>query len=196
MRVAIYARVSTDRGEQDPQVQVSALEKWLLANGHIVIDQYVDHISGTKSSRPALDELLAEVTKEDTFIEAIAIVKLDRLARSMKHLIELGEYLDDNGVDLMVKDQAIDTTTPAGKLMFHMLGAIAEFERALIAERTKAGLVHARECGVTLGRPTKHPTVTPETAKNLIKRHGSARAAEGATGIGRNTINRLAKLTA
>lgn len=196
MRVAIYARVSTDRGEQNPEVQISALRKWLEATGHTVVDVYADRISGTKASRPELSRMLADASADNGIIDAIAIVKLDRLARSTKHLIDLAGQLEDMSVDLIVKDQAIDTSTPAGKLMFHMLAAIAEFERDLIVERTKAGLAHARERGVKLGRPTSHPGVTPVTARRLIEKHGSARKAEAATGIGRNTLCRLARTAA
>src|SRR3990167_6895557 len=137
LRVALYARVSTDRGEQDPEVQLEVLRRH-FAGRPVVTREFTDRISGTKASRPALDALMAGV--RDGEFDAVAIVKLDRLARSVRHLIAFTSELSEHGVDLIVRDQAIDTTTPAGKLMFHVLGAVAEFERDLIADRTRAGI--------------------------------------------------------
>jgi DNA invertase Pin-like site-specific DNA recombinase len=152
MRVAIYARVS--REDQRLEVQTEALESWLRATGHEPVVRYVDKVSGATRSRRDRSQRPGE-------FEAIAIVKLDRLARSTQHLLELASTLEASGVDLMVKDQAIDTSTPAGKLMFHILGAVAEFERDLISEVAKemVGMGHgvsevARAIGVprtTLG---------------------------------------------
>jgi len=151
MRVAIYARVSKDRGEQNPAIQVEALLKWIRERGHEPARVFVDHVTGSLRERPELDALLAEV--EAHAFDAVAVVKLDRLARSTRHLLDLAAHFEAHGVDLMVKDQPVDTTTPAGRLMFAVLGAVAEFERDLIRERTKAGLEHARNNGRVLGRP-------------------------------------------
>lgn len=188
MRVAIYARVSTDRGEQDPEVQISALTRWLEAQSHEVSEVYTDLVSGSKRSRPALDSLLSDVPGK---FDAVAVVKLDRLARSTKDLIEIAGQLEAEGVDLMVKDQQIDTSTPAGKLMFHVLGAIAEFERDLIIERTKAGLEHARNRGVRLGRPVRE--IDLARARRLVNELGTVAAAARAMGVPRKTLaDRLA----
>jgi DNA invertase Pin-like site-specific DNA recombinase len=158
MRVAIYARVST--GEQSVSVQTEELRAWLEANGHEVVAEYTEVISGAKRARRfELDSMLNAVGRDVSLrpgaFEAVAVVKLDRLARSTQHLIELSASLEASGVDLMVKDQAIDTSTPAGKLMFHMLAAIAEFERDLIRERTRAGMAHAKRRGAPIGRPKR-----------------------------------------
>jgi DNA invertase Pin-like site-specific DNA recombinase len=157
MRVAIYARVS--REDQRLEVQTEALESWLRATGHEPVVRYVDKVSGATRSRHELDSMMEAVVRDRSQrpgeFEAIAIVKLDRLARSTQHLLELASTLEASGVDLMVKDQAIDTSTPAGKLMFHILGAVAEFERDLISERTKAGLEAARKRGAKIGRPRR-----------------------------------------
>ncbi len=191
MRVVIYARVSREEG-QDPEIQVKALEAWLGSQGHLVVRVYEDRISGAKRTRPALDELLKEAHE---IADAVAVVKLDRLARSMGDLIEIVSSLETQKLDLMVKDQAIDTSTPAGKLMFHVLGAFAEFERGLIIERTKAGLAHARSKGVRLGRP---PTeIDIPLARRLVVELGSTSAAAARMGVPRRTLSdRLKKRAA
>lgn len=151
MRVAIYARVSTDRGEQNPAVQIEALLKWLRERGDEPARVFTDSLSGSVRERPELDMLLRLVAQGA--FDAVAIVKLDRMARSTRHLLDLAEFLKDHDVDLLVKDQQIDTSTPMGRFMFTVLAAVAEFERDLIRERTVAGLEHARNNGKVLGRP-------------------------------------------
>ena len=117
--------------------------------------EYVDHgVSGVMERRPALDALLAAARTRK--IDAVVCVKLDRLARSVHHLVTLARELEALGVDLVAIDQAVDSTTPAGRLLFHVLGAIAEFERDLIRERVVAGLRRARAQGRRLGRPRRH----------------------------------------
>jgi len=137
-----YARVSTT--QQDEALQQDALE----AAG--VNRIYVDHASGATASRPALDELLGQLRAGDT----IVVWRLDRLGRSLRHLIDLVAELEQRGVGLRSITEAIDTSTPGGKLVFHVFGALAEFERALIVERTHAGLAAARARGRVGGRPT------------------------------------------
>ena len=132
-RAAIYARVSTM--DQDPEAQLIPLREYSEARGFDVVGEFVDHgVSGTKSSRPALDEMMSAVRRRD--LDVIVTVKLDRLARSVQHLVGVASELEAVGVDLVVRDQAIDTSTPTGKLTFHVLAALAEFERDLIRERT------------------------------------------------------------
>lgn len=187
--VAIYARVSTDRGEQDPQVQVDALKRWVEANGNTVGKVYVDHISGRAKTRPALDNLLADLEAGIHGLEAIAVVKLDRLGRSVRNLIQLVTSFEEMGVDLMVKDQQIDTSTGSGKLLFHILGAMAEFERDLISERTKAGMAYARDHkGVKLGR--KRRKIDLPRAQRLRHTHGSIAAAARIMEIPVRTLGR------
>ena len=114
--------------------------------------RFVDHgVSGAREKRPALDALLAAVRARK--IDVVACVKLDRLARSVHHLVALMREFEALGVDLVVLDQQIDTTTPAGRLLFHVLAAIAEFERDLIRDRVLAGLKRAKAQGVRVGRP-------------------------------------------
>lgn len=139
MRIG-YGRVSTR--DQNPDAQKDAL----TAAGCDRV--FVDKASGKLASRPELDKALIAAREGDEFV----ITKLDRLGRSLKNLIELSEQLQAKGVSLVVLDQNVDTSTPAGKMFFHILGAIAEFERALIAERTHDGLAAARARGRKGGR--------------------------------------------
>ena len=127
-----YARVSTK--DQRFDAQVAQLIKAGVRDDHI----YREHASGAKMTRQALSRALRAIRPGDTLV----VTKLDRLARSLKGLIEISEYLDKEGANLRVLDGAIDTTTPGGRLVFHVLGSIAEFERALTSERTKIVMKH------------------------------------------------------
>ncbi len=118
---------------------------------------YVDRgISGARDRRPALDELMGAVRRREA--DAVVVTKLDRVARSVRHLTALAAELEALGVDLLVLDQSIDTGTPSGRLLFHVLGAIAEFERDLIRERTRAGLAAARRRGRSTHAPGPEST--------------------------------------
>lgn len=136
-----YARVSTIA--QDPQLQLDAL------NGVGVDRTYVDHVSGVATRRPQLDKLLDHARAGDT----IVIWRLDRLGRSMKHLLELIEDLEDRGISLVSLNEQIDTTSANGRLMLRMLASLAAFERDLLSERTRAGVLAARKQGRVGGRP-------------------------------------------
>jgi len=136
-----YARVSTT--DQDPQLQLDAMHK---AGCDRI---YTDHASGAATARPRLDELLGHARRCDT----IVVWRLDRLGRSMKHLIDLVGELQDRGVGLRSLNEQIDTTTATGRLTFHIFSALAEFERGLLSERTQAGLQAARARGRVGGRP-------------------------------------------
>src|SRR5205809_5031601 len=146
----LYGRVSTT--DQNTDNQLVPLRAFASARGWTVIE-FTDVASGARERRPGLDELLKAVRSRN--VDVVICAKLDRLARSTHHLVTLAKEWEALGVDLIVLDQAIDTTTPTGRLLFHVLAAIAEFERDLIRERVKAGLARARAKGVRLGRPTK-----------------------------------------
>lgn len=149
MRAGAYSRVSTP--EQHPAAQVDQLRAYCQARGWECSD-YVDHgISGAKARRPGLDALLQAVRRRQ--VDVIVCTKLDRLARSLEHLVALGGEFKALGVDLVVLDQAIDTTTAAGRAMFGMLAVFAEFERDMIRERVIGGLQRARALGKRIGRP-------------------------------------------
>ncbi len=152
--LALFARVSTE--DQNCEIQLEALRAFAGARGFTVQEEYVERgVSGAapESRRPVYHRLLNDA-KLGKF-KAIAVVKLDRLARSLGQLIRTVEQLDALSVDLIVLDQAIDTSTPAGKLLFHVIGAMAEFERELISERVKASQAHRRRKGLPLGRRAK-----------------------------------------
>ena len=152
VRAALYARVSTT--DQTPDTQLVALRAFAEARGWTVME-FVDHgISGAKDRRPGLDALLAAVRARR--VDVVACIKLDRLARSTRHLVTLTADLEALGVGLIVLDQSIDTTTPSGRLLFHVLAAIAEFERDLIRDRVVAGLRRAKAQGRHLGRPRRY----------------------------------------
>jgi DNA invertase Pin-like site-specific DNA recombinase len=142
MRIGL-ARVSTR--DQHPEAQQDALR----AAGCEKV--FTDKASGTLARRPGLEKALLIARRGDQ----IVVTKLDRLGRSLEHLIELSKDLQARGVDLVVLDQGIDTSTPAGRLFFSIIGAIAEFEHALMSERTRDGLAAARARGRTGGQKPK-----------------------------------------
>ncbi len=180
-----YVRVS--KQEQHEALQIDALkeagcEKW-----------FVDKITGSKVERKALDEALAYLRPGDTFV----VWKLDRAGRSLTHLIELLKGLKERGIEFISLTEQIDTTTPGGKLIFHLMGALAEFERDLIRERTNAGLAAARARGRVGGRPRKLKT----TGKVALARRMFADQSHSipeicaALGISRATLYRYVKKT-
>jgi DNA invertase Pin-like site-specific DNA recombinase len=143
-RLVGYARVSTD--DQDLSLQMDSL----VSLGVNQVDIFTDKVLGAKTKRPGLDACLAHLEQGDTLV----VWRLDRLGRSMHHLVELIEELRDRGVGFRsVSDGLIDTTSPSGELIFHIFSALAQFERRLIQERTKAGLASARARGRHGGRP-------------------------------------------
>ena len=152
MRVAIYARVSTDG--QTVENQVRDLKRWAKNAGHEVVAVLTDKgISGAKGreDRKALDELMKAAVRRE--FDLVAAWSVDRLGRSLKGLLSLLEELEAAKVDLFLHQQALDTTSPAGRALFQMLGVVSEFERAMIRERVVAGLERAKAEGKTLGRP-------------------------------------------
>ena len=150
-RAAIYARVSTL--DQEPENQLAELRRYTEARAWQGAE-YVDKgVSGAKDRRPALDQLLRDAKRRR--FDVLVCWRLDRLGRNLKHLISLLDDLRALGVSFVSLAEGIDATTPAGKLQMHILGAIAEFERARIAERVRAGLERARKQGQRLGRPRR-----------------------------------------
>jgi len=139
-----YARVSTM--DQNLDLQIDALKK--AGCDHIYQDE---GISGAKAKRPGLDAALAVLKPGDQLV----VWKLDRLGRSMRHLIDVTSKFEERGIGFTSLSDAIDTSTPGGKLYFHLMGAFSEFESNLNSERTKAGMAAARARGVKLGRPKK-----------------------------------------
>ena len=143
MNVAIYCRVSTK--DQHPEIQEKELLSFAEKNNYRVHKVYTDKTSGKKQSRPALNDLLFDMRAGH--FTAILCTKLDRLGRSLQHLINIAQECHKKDVGLIFAHQSIDTTTPQGKLFYHILGAVAEFEAELISERTKEGLKNAEGVG-------------------------------------------------
>ncbi|MDD4976578.1 MAG: recombinase family protein [Bacteriovorax sp.] len=153
-RAVLYARCSTTR-DQKPEVQLSELRRFCIAREWEVAKEITDHgYSGTTADRPGLKELLKLVRERQ--IDVVVVLKLDRLFRSLKHLVLTVEEFEELGVEFVsVKDQ-FDLTTSAGRLLRNLLGCFAEFEAGLIRERTLIGLDHAVSIGKKLGRPQKN----------------------------------------
>jgi DNA invertase Pin-like site-specific DNA recombinase len=150
-RVAIYARVSTLQG-QHPGLQTRELREFAERRGWTVIGEYVDRgISGSKASRPAMNELLNAVYQRKCDI--VLVWKMDRWARSLRNLVNSLADLEARGVAFVSLRDNVDLTTPSGRLMVQIIGAMAEFERALIQERVRAGMRNARAKGKRIGRP-------------------------------------------
>ncbi len=177
-RAALYALVSTH--EQTAENQLQALRAFASARGWQAAE-YVDAgISGSKEQRPALDALLRAARARR--IDVVVCVKLDRVARSTRHLVTLAAELEALRVDLVALDQAIDTTTPAGQLLFNVLAAISEFERDLIRDRVMAGLRRAKAQSRRLGRPRQHQ-FDAEEARELVASGLSLRAVARRLGL-------------
>jgi DNA invertase Pin-like site-specific DNA recombinase len=182
VRAAIYARVSTF--DQEPENQLAELRRYAEARGWSATE-YVDRgVSGAKDRRPALDALLQDARRRRC--DVVVCWRLDRLGRSLKHLITLLEELQALGVAFVSLAEGIDATTPAGKLQMHILAAIAEFERERIRERVLAGLQRARSQGRILGRPrTRLPLERLLSVSGL-----PIRVAADRLGVSRSTLKR------
>lgn len=170
-RVALYARVSTDK--QSTENQLTELRDAAKRMGWEVVEEYVDHgISGAKSrkDRPKLDAMLKGVSRKD--FDIVAAWSVDRLGRSLIDLVGLLQELHSMGVDLYLHQQGINTTTPAGKALFGMMGVFAEFERGMIQERVRSGLARAKKHGTKSGRAIGRPTTSPETEASIRELRG------------------------
>lgn len=192
MRAAIYCRVSTEDQTNDPQR--SELRSEVARRGWTIVTEIEDTISGSKRSRAGLDELMKQVRGHQ--IDAVLVYKLDRLGRSLPHLVQLISEFDRNGVALVCTSQGIDTSdaNPAGRLVAHILAAIAQFERALISDRTKIGMRAAKERGTRLGR---RPVSLPQNASMIVadwRAQGGRnyRALAARLGVSTGTAYRLA----
>jgi DNA invertase Pin-like site-specific DNA recombinase len=152
MRVAIYARVSTASG-QDVSMQTRELRQFVEARGWQLVGEYADSgVSGAKDSRPELNRLMADAHKRK--FDVVCVWRFDRFARSVSHLLKALDTFRALGIDFVSYSEQMDTSTPAGKMVFTVLGAVAELERSLIVERVHAGLRNARAKGKRLGRPS------------------------------------------
>src|SRR5229473_571903 len=152
MKAALYARVSTTNHGQDPQLQTREMREYCERRGWEIAGEYTDvGISGSKDSRPELNRLMADA-KQRRF-DAVCVWKLDRFGRSLRHLVNALAQLEEHHVSFISQRDNLDLTTSAGRLMFNVIGAMAEFERDIISERVKAGLRNAKAKGTQLGHP-------------------------------------------
>lgn len=176
-----YVRVSTV--DQNPQLQFDALRAVGIDDDHM----FIDHISGSKSTRPELDRLIATITEGDEVI----VWKLDRLGRSTQHLIETIEMFKDRRVAFRSLTDPVDTTTPAGNLVFQIFAALAEFERALIVERTHAGLAAARAKGRHGGRKSNISLEAAEHIRHLREQKWTVRQIAKVVRVSPSAVSRL-----
>lgn len=163
IRAALYARVSTTQHGQDTRVQLDQLREVAARRGWTIAGEFVDDgISGAKSraERPALSRLVKAVTRGE--VDLVAAWSVDRLGRSLQDLLGFLGELHAARCDLYLHQQGLDTSTPAGRAMFQIMGVFSEFERAMIRERVLAGLERARRVGTKSGRPIGRPPTDPE----------------------------------
>ena len=182
-RVVIYHRVSTSDQSHDPQIR--ELRDYADRRGLQVFGEYVDTASGAKKSRPELDRMLKDVRSRK--VDIVLVWAFDRFARSTSHLVTTLEEFQSLGVDFVSYRQQIDTTTPAGKLTFTVLAAIAEFERELIRERVKAGMAAAKARGKRIGR-RKVPMAVQGRIRRLRAQGMSVRKVAEEVGVRVGTV--------
>jgi DNA invertase Pin-like site-specific DNA recombinase len=178
IRVAMYSRVSTEG--PNPDGQESEMKEYAKNRGWVVTRVYGDKMSGTKASRPALNELMADAQKRR--FDVACVWRFDRFARSVSHLLQALETFRRVGIEFVSISEQVDTSTPTGKMVFTVLGAVAELERSLIVERVRMGLQNARKKGKRLGRPPIRQLNPAELARVRADR-----------ATGNFTLRRLAK---
>jgi DNA invertase Pin-like site-specific DNA recombinase len=184
MRVAIYARVSTTNG-QSPEMQLAELREYASRRGWEVFAEYVDNgVSGAKESRPELNRLMADAHRRH--FDVVLCWKVDRFGRSLKHLVNALADLDSYGIAFVSLRDNLDLSTPSGRLMFQIIGAMAEFERSLIQERVRAGLRNAKLRGKKLGRPRR--IVNGDEMARLRQQGASFREIAEAVGASPGTV--------
>lgn len=190
-RIAIYARVSTLNG-QNPAMQLAEIREYAGRRGWEISGEYVDlGVSGSKESRPQLNRMIQDAHRRR--FDAIVCWKLDRLGRSLKHLVTTIEDLAAYGVSFVSLRDNLDLSTPSGRLMMHIIGAMAEFELSLGKERVCAGLQAAKKRGVRLGRP--RTIVSPEKVRQMRSEGLSWRAIAKQLRIGKGTACRALQQT-
>jgi len=187
-RVALYARVSTSNGHQDPEMQLAELREYAGRRGWEIVGEYTDQgVSGSRESRPELNRLMTDAHQRR--FDAVLVWKIDRFGRSLKHLVNALADLGAYGVAFISLRDNLDLSTPSGRLMFQIIGAMAEFERALIQERVKAGLKNARAKGKRLGRPRR--VVDASRIAALRASGASWRSIARELGVGLATLYRV-----
>jgi DNA invertase Pin-like site-specific DNA recombinase len=190
IRAALYARVSTTGHGQDVGLQLDELRQVAAQRGWHTAEYVDDGVSGTKTSRPALDRMLADA--QAGRLDLVVVWKLDRLGRSLQHVLGVLDQLTGHGVGFVsLRDAGLDTTTPAGRLFTAIIAAFAEFERGVIQERVVAGVRRAQAAGKHCGRPRKDTADKAlVAAKALLDQGWGWRAVAEATGIQKDTLRR------
>jgi len=188
-RIALYARVSTSNGHQDPEMQLRELREYARHRELTIVGEYIDKMTGSKDSRPALNRLMADASQRK--FDAVLVWKIDRWGRSLKHLVTSLADLDAYGVAFISFRDNLDLSTPSGRLMMQLLGAFAEFERSIIQERVKAGLRNAIAKGRRLGRPT---AIVSESKITALRASGASwREVAKQLGLGVGTVHRASQ---
>src|SRR5437773_10175066 len=186
-RAALYMRISTKNHNQTTETQAVALRDYAEHRGFEIVQEYRDEgISGSKDSRPALDRLMKDARARR--FDVVIVARFDRFARSVSHLLRALEEFGHVGVDFISVSEAIDTSTPMGKMIFTVLGAVAELERNLIRERVQMGITRARRQGKALGRP--RVDVDPLQVAGLRANGHSWNEIAEKLGVGRGTAER------
>jgi len=174
LRVAVYARVSTIGNGQSPEMQLREIREYCHRRGWRISNEYVDlGISGTKEKRPQLDLLLADAHRRH--FDAVVVWRFDRFARSVSHLLRALENFQALGIEFVSLSEQLDTSTPTGKMVFTVLGAVAELERSLIVERVRAGMRNARAKGKRIGRPPR-TQLSPDDRKSIAEAYWCRKA--------------------
>lgn len=188
-KVGVYCRVSTH--DQSSEMQLVTLREYCTNRKFQIFNEYIDNgFSGTKNSRPALNQLMDDVRKHK--VDTVVVYKFDRFARSTKHLVLALEEFQTLGIDFISFSENLDTSTPLGKAVFTIVSAVAELERSLIVQRVKAGQANARRKGVRFG-----PKTTPYSDREILelKKQGrSTRQIGKALGISNATVSRRLKV--
>src|SRR5215813_12632343 len=183
-RAALYMRVSTKGHGQTTETQAIALREYAAHRGFEIVEEYRDEgISGSKDSRPALDRLMKDARVRH--FDVVIVARFDRFARSVSHLLRALEEFNHLGIDFVSLSESIDTSTPMGKMIFTVLGAVAELERNVIKERVQMGISRARRHGKQLGRPKR--IFDRERARMLVQTM-SIREAARRLGVSRGVI--------
>ena len=184
-RVALYARVSTKNNGQHPETQLIALREYAQHRGFHVAGEYVDiGISGAKDRRPELDRLMTDARRRR--FDVVLVARFDRFARSTKHLVLALEEFSALGIDFVSLNESIDTSTAMGRMVFTVIAAVAELERAIIHERIQAGVERARRQGKRFGRPGV--VVDREKVARLKADGRSIKSIAKECGIARSTV--------
>jgi DNA invertase Pin-like site-specific DNA recombinase len=187
---AIYARVST--GQQSTDMQLAELRQYVEKRGWVLYREYVDNgYTGSDTRRPAFNQMIEDARRRR--FDLLLVWKLDRLSRSLRDLVGTLEELGSIGVDFVSFGNALDTSTPSGKLLLHVLAAFSEFERDIIRERVKAGLENAKRKGKRLGRPPISDEIF-DKAERMLEQGSSIRRAAAALRIDEGTIRKRIKL--